>query len=365
MQRELSHITIESFVDKYGRLQKKFKFSEEALQIYFRGEDPYPQMRPTITVMGHLSHKHGFQDLISAMSNHIEIAVNLGVYLGPNDLISLYMAHPAFRKIIDSNLFSSIKTWIEAKAPEAGRIFPYKIYRNYLVEDPAGRTWAELWGMQDSKVLSAEMIKTRTIPGIKYAHLVIRRDQHVRQILALMARSGHRMPKTMHATVLRLWLLMDIPASGQRMAILRNEEFWTDEHLYNAMFFFVKLSMLFSDPVYGPTTPELLILMLGQKGLYPLWQLLFRKKWTRISEVANLAVRYNFVVPPDHWGEDYFNGTIHGVPFNEVGRYHLEGWGKGTKHLMRPDELIPLEAVRRGLELDQHLIHMVTWGFFD
>lgn len=34
-------------------------------------------------------------------------------------------------------------------------------------------------------------------------------------------------------------------------------------------------------------------------------------------------------------------------------------------HLLRPDEAIPVEAVRRGLQLDDHLSHMVIWGYFD
>ncbi|KAG8422374.1 hypothetical protein J3459_010424 [Metarhizium acridum] len=117
---------------------------------------------------------------------------------------------------------------------------------------------------------------------------------------------------------------MDIATSGQRQALLRNQDIWSDNHIYNAQMFFMKLLMAFNDPTYQYEIPPEL--------------------------VANQA------------GEQT---TIHGVPLHEVGTGHYEGWGLGDNHLLRPDELIPMEATARTLDLEHHLIYMMMWGYFD
>ncbi|KAL1903184.1 hypothetical protein Sste5346_000469 [Sporothrix stenoceras] len=60
---------------------------------------------------------------------------------------------------------------------------------------------------------------------------------------------------------------------------------------------------------------------------------------------------------------------IQTVPAWEMGIGHLEGWGQGTQHLLRPDELAPLEAARRvrvhpdeHVDLDSHVPYMGVWG---
>jgi hypothetical protein len=170
----------------------------------------------------------------------------------------------------------------------------------------------------------------------------------------------------MYRTLLRLWLLMDIPTSGQRQALLRNAEIWTDTDIYNAQLFFMKLLLAFNDPVHGPGGFELLHLFLGQKGLFPLWQLLMRKKFTTLPELIDLQVRYEFDIPPELDADPADEQTtIHGVPHYQVGIKHYEGWGMGDTHLLRPDELVPIEATARTLDLERHLMYMMMWGYFD
>ena len=209
------------------------------------------------------------------------------------------------------------------------------------------------------------MQQVRTVPGIKYLQLVLVRDRCCREIVAMMARNGHRLPPGMFQTLLRMWLLMDIPTSLQRRATLRNKALWPDVDLYNAQLFIVKLGMYFSDPVFGPLTYDIPNIILGFRGLYFLWQILMRKKFTCAEEILDAKVRYDWDIRADHWGNDFFESDVFGVPFHLVGRGHTEGWGTGRDHLLRPDELIPIEAVTRGLHLDDHLMHMMTWGFFD
>ena len=85
---------------------------------------------------------------------------------------------------------------------------------------------------------------------------------------------------------------------------MRNKDIWTDCDLYNAQLLFVKLGMHFNDHVYVPGSLELLHLMMGQRGLYPLWQLLMRKRFTTLPEILQLKVQYDLQMPPGHWGHD-------------------------------------------------------------
>lgn len=351
-------------VDIGGGRRLRFKFDQRGLDKYFGGKDPYA--KDLSDKMEDLSLNYSGRDILRALCTYTELAVEIGKHLSARDVLNLYAASRAFHDAINSHLMSTIHVWINHRCPESGKVFHFKFYKRHLVPDPMRRTWARQYCVAgDLKSLPQSLRNVRNVPGLKYLQLVEGRDRCCREIIAIMARNGYRMPPSMRNTLLRLWLLMDMATSLQRQGILRNKAAWTDVDLYNAQFFFVKLGMHFNDPVYGPNTYELLHLMMGQKGLFPLWQLLMRKRFTHLPEILELKVRYDFSVPPDHWGSTYFDREIHGVPFDEIGRGHLESWGLGEAHLMRPDELVPLEAVTRGLELDKHLMHMAVWGYID
>ncbi|KAM0254344.1 hypothetical protein ACHAQJ_006876 [Trichoderma viride] len=356
--RGISRITIEE-VEVNGIRKKKFKFDDVDIEDYFGNADPYEmpkETKPRSVYTG--------RDLISVICQHVELAVELGKHLNGKDVLNLCLANRPFYNAVSGYLLSSIRTWIEYRAPEAGRIFHYQLYARHLVEDPQKRTWMALkQGMTTSPNKDS---KIRKVPGLKYLQLVLGRDKCCKEILAIMARCGHRTPSTMHHSLLRLWLLMDIATSHQRQAMLRMAHLFKDVDLYNMQMFFVKLGMLFNDPVYGPCKYDLVQLMLGQKGLFKLWQLLARKKFYKLSEILELKLRYDFSFFSEgsYWLENML-GQIQGIPFQEIGQQHKEGWGAGRTHLLRPDEVIPIEAVRRGLHLDDHLSQMVIWGYFD
>ncbi|VUC19926.1 unnamed protein product [Clonostachys rosea] len=349
------HVSTETeIIDGLARL--KFTFTDEALQRFFGGRDPYlkPQDERTVETPD-----PDQRDILTALCSHPVLAVELGKHLAPQDILNLFLACRTFHTFIRGYMLSSIRTWVAYRFPKAGATFPYRLYKPLLMSDPRGRTW------DGEELDEPEAKKIRSIPGLKYLHLLWTRDRCSRDIMAIMARNGHRVPKAMYTTLLRMWLVMDLSTSAQRRALMRNKEIWTDCDLYNAQLFFVKLGMHFNDPVYGPNTLELVQLMMGQRGLYPLWQLLMRKRFTTLPEILQLKVQYDMQMPPNHWGHDYYGGEIHDVPFHKVGTGHCEGWGNGRGHLQRPDELVPLEAVYRGLDLDEHLPHMVLWGYFD
>lgn len=362
--RGINRISIEE-VEVNGMLQKKFKFDDLDLEDLFDSADPYEvaedkEMNAGITA----SPSYNGRDIISGICQHVELAVELGKHLNGKDILHLCMANRAFHNAVNGYLLSSIRAWIEHRAPEAGRIFHYQLYAKHLVDDPQKRTWMAL--KQGLTTSPKKDSKVRKVPGLKYLQLVLGRDKYCREILAIMARCGHRMPATMHHSLLRLWLLMDVSTSQQRQTMLRMTHLFKDADLYNMQMFFIKLGMLFNDPVFGPSKFDLVQLMLGQQGLYKLWQLLTRKKFYKLADILELKLRYDFSFfnEGSYWLENAL-GQIQGIPFHEIGQQHKEGWGAGRMHLLRPDEAVPIEAVRRGLQLDDHLTHMVLWGYFD
>lgn len=354
--------------DGQRSIAKRVKFSKAYSYGLFEGHNPY-EIENEVDHLT-LSLKHTSLDLITALCCNLELAIEIGKHLSPRDIVSLYIASPAFRKATTGHMLSCIRMWIDTNAPEAGKVFHWKLYGTTLIKDPADRNSST----HDARFLEGRWETTKTnpsqirlIPGFKYLELVIGRDRYCREIIAMMARMGFRMPRTMHSTLLRLWVLLEIPTTRQRQLFLRSRKYWTSIHLYNSHFFIVKLSMAFTHPFFSPISIDMVKLMMGQKGLYPLWQCLMRQKYRTMSECMELKARYDLLLPATVWGliqrERY--PSVYGVPVHEVGLGHLEGWGKGVLHLGRPDQILPIEAASRGLYLDDHITQMMVWGYID
>ncbi|SPN97608.1 uncharacterized protein DNG_01120 [Cephalotrichum gorgonifer] len=345
-----------------GNPHQRVKFSEENIQKYFGGEDPWLAPRPRDDCSRPPPGHNGF-DIIRAISGYPFITAHLGLFLHPRDLIKLYSISRDFHSAIDSHLLSSIVVWLRRKAPNAVSDFPFKLYGDSTTRDPAGRTFA--YEMQAPIASHPLTNTTRIVPTLRWYHMVIGRERYVQQIIAFMARAGHRLPRTMATTLKRIWLIMDVASNSGRVGFMKNQRFWTNTDLYNAQMFCVKLDMLFNDPLHGPSSSCMTKLMLGQRGLFPLWQLLFRRKFTTIPEIIELKVRYDYVIHPEHVQLVKMKITVLEVPFEEVGRGHREGWGVGAAHLFRPDELVMAESTRRQLHLEDHLVNMSLWGMAD
>lgn len=284
----------------------------------------------------------------SEFSHYPELFMELAKHLHINDLVSLYAISKDFHETLNGHLSHIMKACASYRAPESSRIFVFALYRPLCTPDPAGRPD------------TSNPAIPRMVPSLRWLRMVLHREKCVRDILACMAREGHRMPKTMSLTLKKVWLTMDIATSARRVQLIHNENYWTDFDLYNAQLFFVKLDMRFNDPIEGPGDDCLRKLMLGQRGLTPLCQLLKRTRYTDVMEILEAAVRYSYWPAAEHR-----HLPILGVLPNEIGKGHLEGWGMGQVHLYRVDELVMRESCRRNLQLDKHLIEMMVWGYVD
>ncbi|KAK8066758.1 hypothetical protein PG997_013505 [Apiospora hydei] len=163
---------------------------------------------------------------------------------------------------------------------------------------------------------------------------------------------------------------------------------FTDLDLARLQCFFLKLDLRFNDPIYGPECTDLSDLMLGQRSLEPLRQLLFGERYRTIDQLIALKIRYDLgcawtVVPPAP-DEVLFrqNWKLMGVPFADWGKTHLEYWGERSggplssicdphdptvnrNHMIHVTQLVAEESKRRDLKLEQHLIPLTLWGCID
>ncbi|ROW15413.1 hypothetical protein VPNG_02282 [Cytospora leucostoma] len=326
------------------------------------------------------AYKPGF-NLLESICSHIWLATEVGKHMRPADIVRLYSVSRSFHLLVRQFWQSTVTAWGEHMAPSSQRVFFWKFYSRYAIQDPTGTTWAAPGPFASSFPRPAwaaplrgraHDASVRLVPGLRYLAMIAEREVRVRDILACLARAGHRLPASAHVALKKIWLLMDISTNGLRRAFVRNGELWTDGDLYDAQMFLVKLQMRFNEPVFGPNCPSLVETLLGQReGLTPLWRLLRgggRKGFRDLLDVMQMRARYCVdgggdgaaARHRDRW-EDYF-----GVPAWDLGFGHLEGWGEGVVHLSRPDELIVEEAVRRGgMALRDHLVFMVFWGHVD
>ncbi|KAK4467038.1 hypothetical protein QBC42DRAFT_215278, partial [Cladorrhinum samala] len=313
-------------------------------------------------------------DLIASLCSCPELINHVCNFLRPVDIVTLYSVAKDFHNALNEYMQSTVMGWAREMAPRAARIYSSPVYHRWFICDPAGRRltrddvdMAQLKpGQADDRQIqhiNSRVGAARYVPGLTWLQTVVNREIRVRDIIATLARHGHRLPKGADVALQKLWVVMDASASIIRMTLLASEEFFTDDELYICQMFFIKLCLLFNDPVFGPQSSTLAKLMLGQKGLSPLWALLRRKKYTTSLEIRQLKLRYD--VPPDP--EQVIDGTpVLGVEIDEMGIGHFEGWEHGNfHHLLRPDELISQEALRRGLRLDKAFLMMQIYGHVD
>lgn len=313
-------------------------------------------------------------NLLDSICSSIWLATEVGKHLRPRDIVNLFSVSKSFHDIVNQHWQSTIIAWGEHMAPSSLKIFFWKFYGKYAVQDPTGTTWAAPGPFMDRFPRPAWAGPDRTrpgdasvrlVPGLQYLAMIVERETRVRDILACLARSGHRLPRSAHRTLKKVWLLMDVGTNSLRRDFIRNEELWLPEDLYNAQLFLVKLQMRFNEPCFGPDCPALAETLLGSReGLSPLWRLLRGKGYAKDPiEVVQMGARYHCgdgaARRRDGW-QDYL-----GVPAWDLGFDHLEGWGEGHVHLSRPDELVVEEAVRRRLHLQDHLVFMALWGHVD
>ncbi|EFR01191.1 hypothetical protein MGYG_04193 [Nannizzia gypsea CBS 118893] len=289
-----------------------------------------------------------FQHLVK----HPELVIIMAKYLRVQELLILYSMSRPFHHIVRNRITGIIISQAQRRAMESSQIFPFRCFNKLCFTDPA---------RQPHPVRERAMAgEVRQVPSFKWLLMVCYREMVCHEIVTIMAEDGVPVPGVCSSVLKKIWLLMDIPDNHRRLALVRKGSIFSDVDLFFAMLLFVKFDMRFTDPITGNGKDGMRRLLLAQPSLTVLWRALRRTALVSKLDVMKLYVRWRYHPPHPELGQ-----TIFGIPPNEIGMTQYEGWGKTRSRyvLLRPDELIIRESVRRGLNLQFHYTDMFLWGY--
>lgn len=250
-------------------------------------------------------------------------------------------------------------------------------------------------------------VSKRKVPTFRWLKMALHREKSMHEIYQLFAERGVPLPgdptdtsrNSFCLTLHKLWFAFDIPDNTRRMAYFKSHTLITPTDLSNILTFLVKVDMVCNDPVAGEKRDALRKLFMSSiDGFDTLRKVLKREMWTDELEVLRAWTRYGFQLdredpnePPvgggwvplgldedDHAASDY----VFGIPRDEAGLLKKESWGKlnydpvarlrthpavgrTTTFLMRPDQIVIREAVRRGMRMGKQFLRALMYGYVD
>ncbi|CAK7206031.1 hypothetical protein SEUCBS139899_008814 [Sporothrix eucalyptigena] len=190
-------------------------------------------------------------DLISSISSCPELIMHVCEYMRLADILVLYRVSRVFKSTFDSDLEKNVQRMARQFATaETRSIFSW--YRVTKIISPLSYVGLEPQSPW-TREFQGQFPQAPSSPGLRYVGMLASRERKVRDIVAVLARSGHRLPRTSATAALKkMWLLMDIPTNSGRVLVLKDEELFTDLDLLTIQMFHVKLVLHFHDPLWGP-----------------------------------------------------------------------------------------------------------------
>ena len=192
------------------------------------------------------------------------------------------------------------------------------------------------------------------------------------ELLAVMAEDGVPVPSRCGLALKKMWFILDVPDNARRIGFVHARRWLGDLDLYFAICAFVKMDMRANDPVavIGRTHARRMMWSLG--SLTQVLRVLKREVWRSRVDVMRAWVEWRGEVSAEE-RETGGVRSVFGVPVERVGKGCLEYGGRLTEAqmgrkaemLLRPDQLVIREAVRRGLRLNRHYMRCLCHGYVD
>ncbi|KAH0552945.1 hypothetical protein GP486_006855 [Trichoglossum hirsutum] len=287
-------------------------------------------------------------DLFTALTGRPYLLIEIARHLSVNALVKLYSISRDFHTVVDTHMTTVVMSQAISKCNNAARTFSYTTYKSLCILDPSGRP----------KPDNADEV--RLVPSFRWLRMVMFRETVVRRIVAQVSRLGHKLPPRATLVLKKIWFMMDISINDKRSRLIHNTRFWSNLDLYVATLIFVKLDMCFTDPTTGDGETYLRRLLMGQRSLTTLLYTLERKGIVDQLELIQLYLEYT-----SGSIENLPARGIFGVPKSAIGNTQLEGWGTGHIKLMRIDEIVMLESIKRRLGFELRYPQMLLWGHVD
>jgi len=302
-------------------------------------------------------------NILNGIYSRPEIVLCLVRWLDVDSLETLYATDRHFHWLMNSHFTTFMKAHLRTHAPHALEAFPFRWYASLTIADPARRLLAA--ANQNAPALNAHAQPPhppqpiRRVPGFAYAKMAAHRHRVAIDIIQLLKERSLAVPAGALATLLKVWFTMDVAQNGRRIGLVHHSGYWSGPELWRAAHVFMKLEMACADPLESAGARALPRLFLGLRHLTQLRNLLRGDYcWW---DVAMRKVWYDYVPGPQNRAMPIF-----GIPPHLVGRGCMEGWGTGNSRLLRVDELVLMEMLRRGMFFDgqRDLMELVMYGFW-
>lgn len=287
-----------------------------------------------------------------AILRHPNLFFQFAIRLPQKAIIDLYAIDKEFHYRFNKYSTSIIHDFARYHAPQAAYIFSWVLFPDLCISDPMLRP------------MDGRPHLARDIPSLRWTQMVMYRDNVVHSILDVLAVCGHRVPREMCTVLMKFWLLMEMDNTAIRATFLADSTVWTDEDLYLFHLFLVKLDMLFSNPVHGHGFMDLSHILLTQKTLTKLNNVLVGEQVMDYDDLTDLLIR---TYHDDHLDLDanpwLANPEEHGVIADEMGTVSREGWVFEGESMHSPVDRVRIEAINRGLHVQEHLVDFMMYGY--
>ncbi|KAL8849582.1 MAG: hypothetical protein Q9221_005456 [Calogaya cf. arnoldii] len=301
-------------------------------------------------------HKHKIisnnDGIFNRLLNYPELVFEVVSHLDVDDLLTLYSTSRDFHNLSNSLFTAMMLSQALAKAPESSYIFPFRWYRSLCLRDPAMRR-------NEAK----PDFHIRHVPGFQWLKMILFREYVVNGIVACLEKEGLMLPAATTLTIKKIWFFMDVSTNKVRDGLIQNTNYWTEEDIYLAHLFIMKLDMLFTCPMTGDGDLGLRKMLLGQRSLSTLLRVLQRQGMRNTYEMMKMIVAWNYQRSDQ---QRQLDQPIFGVPSNRIGMLQYEGWGRNPGTLFHQfDDVLNWESLRRGLDVPAHYYDMLLYGFVD
>lgn len=206
----------------------------------------------------------------------------------------------------------------------------------------------------------------RDVPGFRWIGMILWRQKVVRSVLTMLSLEGHRVPSACEAALMKFWCLMEMNTTRMRAAFVHDRDIWTDNDVISLQLFFVKLDMRLSDPILGNGTCQLGPMLLSQKSLSTLWEVLSGNLKLDYNALNDMILRTYLPEDLDLNGNPALGDEeAISIPVEEEGLLGLEAWNEHGKRMPYAIDMVIAEGVRRELHVEQYYLDFVLYGTAD
>ncbi|KAH6638826.1 hypothetical protein C7974DRAFT_387387 [Boeremia exigua] len=293
-------------------------------------------------------------NIYKSLLRHPNLFFQFCIRLPYRTIVSLYSIDKEFHYRLNKYSVGLIHEYALYHAPVAAPIFAWILFPHLCISDPMlrpmdGRSWL-----------------ARDVPGFRWVGMVLARQRMVRGILTSLAGEGHRVPRQAFAVLCKFWCVMECRKGALREAFLADRGIWSDDEVLVFLLLLVKLDMRLSDPVLGNGIAELSHMLLSQEGLEMLWKVLMGKMRIDYDLATEILVRTYLSEDLDTDTHTWLDDEVeNGVPEEQWGLLSREGWDVEGKRMESAVDIVIMESIKRGLDVQKYYLDFVLYGFVD